>query len=293
VKLLITGASGFVGRRLVERLAAEGHEVLALVHTAPAPPFASSSIRPLVVDLAHFERTRLPSGVDAVVSLAQSQNFRSFPGKAADVFAVNVNAHLQLLEWARGTGVRVFVSASSGGIYGARSKPLVEETDQLAVDSPLGFYLGTKLCAEVILQNYRHFFGCAAILRPFFIYGPGQRQDMLIPRLIGAVRDGRPIQLQGSDGLRLNPVYVDDAVKAFAAAIELQGCHVINVAGPDTLSLREIGERVGRRVGRAPVFELIDGSPSSYVGDIGHMRALLGAPRTGFDEGIARTLEQR
>jgi nucleoside-diphosphate-sugar epimerase len=294
MNILLTGAGGFVGRRLVALLARARHEVLAVVHRPPHEEHREFFDYPTVtvrqLDLAEGDLGLLGRRFDAVIALAQSQYFRDFPERADDIFAVNVAAHLKLLEWSRSRGVKRFIYASSGGIYGSSARVGVAETELLAVDSPLGFYLGSKLCAEVVFQNYRHYFETAAILRPFFIYGPGQRSDMLIPRLIHAVREGTPIRLQGTDGLRVNPIYVDDAAAAFAAALELRGCQVINVAGPETATLRDIGERIGRLLRRAPVFEEAPGAPSDYVANIDAARALLGAPRTFLDAGLERAI---
>lgn len=294
MKILITGAGGFVGKRLVARLAANGHEVLAVLRREPEPVerawFADSRVRPVFLDLSRFETDALPSGVDAIITLAQSSRFRDFPAQADEVFAVNVTANLQLLQWAVKAGVKRIVHASSGGIYGGRSGGQIQETDLLAVDSPLGFYLGSKLCSEVVLQNYRHFFDTAVILRPFFIYGPGQRPDMFIARLIESVRAGRPVSLQGHEGLRVNPVYVDDAVEAFAAALELRGAHVINVAGPDIITLRQICDRIGSILNVAPIYETRPGNPVDYVGDISQAREKLGLHATPFAAGIARMI---
>jgi nucleoside-diphosphate-sugar epimerase len=166
----------------------------------------------------------------------------------------------------------------------------MHESDTLAVDSPLGFYLGTKLCTEVLVQNYRHFFKAAVILRPFFIYGPGQRKDMLIPRLIESVRSGRPIELQGPEGLRLNPVFVEDAVIAFARALHVEGAHVMNVAGPDVLTLREIGESIAALLGTEAKFVRREGTPDDYIGTMETAIARLGLELTAFSEGLRRTL---
>jgi UDP-glucose 4-epimerase len=294
MKILVTGAGGFLGKRLARHLADAGHEVTATVRTEPAGAdrayFESPRVNVLRFDLARFDGGGLPRGIDAVYSLAQSSNFRNFPERADDIFAVNVSANAALLAWAVAHKVERFVYASSGGIYGARSGPS-HESDLLAVNSPLGFYLGSKLCAEVLLQNYRQFFRTAVILRPFFIYGPNQKKDMLVARLIDSVCEGRPIQLQGADGLRLNPVFVEDAMRAFAGALELDGVHVMNVAGPDVLTLREVGETIGRLAGRKPVFENAPGSPVDYVASTDGATSKLGLKLTRFADGLKATLD--
>jgi nucleoside-diphosphate-sugar epimerase len=158
------------------------------------------------------------------------------------------------------------------------------------VDSPLGFYLGSKLCSEIIFQNYRNFFETAVLLRPFFIYGPEQRKNMFVSRLINAVRTGSPIQLQGKNGLKVNPIFVNDAVVAFANALDLRDFHIINIAGPDVLHLRQIGEIIGKVVKKEPVFEMKDGDPVDYIANIEQADKKLNQPMTPFVEGISLTV---
>lgn len=284
-----------MGQRLARLLAERGGEVVALVRRRPDGAVAARlqhpRIRVEVMDLGCPDFARLPKEVEGVVALAQSSHFRDFPQRAGEIFAVNVAAHAALLEWARACGAKRFVYASSGGVYGPRAPVPVAETQALAIDVPIGFYPGTKLCAEILSQNYRHFFDTAVILRPFFIYGPGQRSDMFIPRLIESVRSGQAIKLQGPDGLRLNPIYVDDAVEGFAAALEARGHHIRNLGGPDVVSLRAIGGLVGQLIGKVPKYDTAEGAPSDFVGDTTLARSVLGAPRIGFAEGIARTLQ--
>lgn len=294
MRIVVTGAGGFIGRRLVRRLVAEAHEVIAIVHpdsvTRVRIGLPSSGIDLLPLDLQDLDPAGLPAAADALITLGQARAFRDFPAKAEEIFAVNVVANLRLLQWAIGARVPRVVHASSGGIYGGRRKETFHESDLVAVDSPLGFYLGSKLCAEIVLQNYRHYFDSAMILRPFFVYGPGQRRDMFIARLVDSVRSGSAIRLQGPNGLRVNPVYVDDAADAFAAALGLAGYHLINLGGPDVLTLREICDAIGKAVGQSPVFEQQPGEPVDYVGDILQVAAKLNCIRTSFAEGLERTV---
>lgn len=295
MRVLVTGAGGFIGKRLVRELAEQGDSVYALLRKPPTAAdaiyFADSKVHQVVRDLGNLDTASLPTGIDALVTLGQSSRFREFPEQAEEVFGVNVTANLRLLQWAVETGVRRVVHASSGGIYGGKRGGQFLESDLLAVDSPLGFYLGTKLCGEVLVQNYRQFFDTTVILRPFFVYGPGQRHDMFVARLIESVRHGRPISLQGVDGLRVNPIYVDDAVACFRSAVGLEGAHVINIAGPDVLTLRQICDSIGQLVRRSPVYQMLSGDPIDYVADLTRTRELLKpAPSTPFMDGVRRSV---
>ena len=125
MRILITGAGGFLGKRLTRQLADLGNEVTAIVRRAPPAEdlryFGGAGINVLKVDLANLDCGALPRGIDAIYSIAQSSHFREFPAKADDIFAVNVSANMKLLQWAMDNKVRKFVFASSGGIYGGRA----------------------------------------------------------------------------------------------------------------------------------------------------------------------------
>jgi nucleoside-diphosphate-sugar epimerase len=293
MKILVTGAGGFVGKRLVAQLTQSGHDVTALLHS-PVPPedehyFDSGSVRRIFGDLETLDPVTLPGGIEGMVMLAQSAHFRDFPAKARQVFEVNVAATFRLLDWARRECVQRVIVASSGGIYGGKLGGQFHETDGFATSTPLGFYLGSKACSEIVAQNYQQFFETLIILRPFFIYGPKQRADMFVTRIMHNVRDGREITLNGFAGLRVNPIYVDDAVNAFAVALERTGNRVVNIAGPDVVSLREMAVLFGARFGREPLFRHLDGDPIDYVADISVARTFLGLEPRSFADGIADT----
>lgn len=291
--VLVTGTTGHVGQHLVPLLTARGHSVVAVVRPSSpqvAPHLRRPGVSILAMDLRAVDPGRLPRRVDAVVAVAQSSAFREFPELAGEVFAVNVTANLTLLDWAVQADVQRFVLVSSGGVYGGRRDGVLGEDDPPAFDPPLGFYFGTKLCAEILLQNYRHLLASSVVLRPFFIYGPGQRSDMFVARIIANVQQARPIQLQGPDGFRMNPVYVEDAAEAIARALDLHGHHLINVAGPDVVTLRSLSEQVGRLVGRSPLYEERTGQPLDYVASTARLRAQLGFSLTPLEVGLAKTL---
>lgn len=286
-KCLITGASGLIGKHLLPELW-DAWEVYTL---GRSHGFEGGLLHHLSLDLmdAHFCEA-LPPQMDLIVHLAQSQNFRSFPEKALDIFGVNTQSTLQLLDYARKSGVQKFIYASSGVVYGSGVEPFVEDV-ALSFQEGLGFYYTSKFAAESLVKSYQQEME-TVILRPFFVYGPGQAAPMLIPRLVENVLKGVPIQLQGKNGIRINPIEVSDAVRAIEQAMLLQGNHVINVAGAQILSLREIGGVIGSCLDREPVFN-VDTSlqPKDLIGCTKKMSSLLGAPRISFELGLQKLVE--
>lgn len=281
MRILVTGAAGFVGSHLLERLADE-HELHPLVRRAP-----DDSREWIVQDLTEpLNRSRLPSRIDAVIHLAQSPRYREFPDGAEDVYAVNVHSTFELLEYARAAGAQSFVLASTGGIYGYSYEALVET----APANPLNFYLTSKHVAESLVANYQTLFR-TIVLRFFFVYGPGQA-GMLVPTLIEKVRKGDQISIAGRPGQRINPIHVSDAVEVFPPALELDRSDTFNVAGDEVLSIRELVGVIEQATGEAAHVRHIDPEhEGDLIGDNSRMKERLGVrPRTTLLEGIGSML---
>lgn len=281
-KVLLTGATGLIGSYLRERLA-PNHAVWAIARNLPPEP---DDVTWIPHDLSEPRLPEaLPAGIDTVIHLAQSPRFREFPASAMHVYEVNLGSTARLLDWARRTGATRFIYASTGGVYGFGPEPF-SEYDPLPI-TPQGHYAATKRASELLVESYAGAFS-VIILRFFFVYGKGQRPDMLVPRLIRNVREGQPLTLQGPDGMRLNPLHASDAAQAIEACLTLEGAETFNLAGPEILSLREIGGIIGQHVGREPVFQVDETAPPrSLIGAISRMRERLGAPRVRFAEGVA------
>lgn len=281
---LVTGAAGLLGRATAIGLADAGVEVHALVRSREQA--FRDDIVFHEVDLAKPLDTSALPAVDAVFHLAQAREFRDFPASAPTVFSINVASTAALLDHANRTGASSFVYASSGGVYrGGQGASLVEDA-ALQGPADLGYYLGSKFASETMVSSYGARFA-AVSLRYFFIYGPGQERSMLIPRLYDRVRAGEPIGLQGADGMRINPVHVADAAAATIAAAHLEGTATVNIAGPQSISLREIGELFARDLDREPVFEFGEGVPADLVASTARMSELLRPPALTLADALA------
>lgn len=270
---LVTGAAGLLGRATVNVLADLGVEVHALVRSGEQA-FRGDVVFHEVDLTRPLDAKALPGQVDSIFHLAQAREFRDFPGSALPVFAINVATTAFLLDYAGRAGTKNFVYASSGGVYRGLAGTALAEDSPLHDPAQLGYYLATKLSSEALVGSYGDQFSTVS-LRYFFIYGAGQARSMLIPRLYDRVCNGEPLALQGKDGMRINPVHVSDAAAATIAAASLEGRATVNIAGPDTVSLREIGKLFGRDVAREPLFEQAEGAPADLVASTKRMSELL------------------
>ncbi|SCX36173.1 Nucleoside-diphosphate-sugar epimerase [Pseudomonas sp. NFACC25] len=282
MNILISGANGLLGAHSVAQLVAR-HQVHAIVHTAPDVPLAGVNYH--VLDLSQaWSPQLLPTSVDAVIHLAQSSRFREFPDQALDVFGVNVASTARLLDYAKSAGARHFILASSGGGYGAGNEAF-KENAQIPHPGQLGYYLGSKLCSEVLAHNYASLMN-VTVLRFFFMYGKDQKRSMLVPRLIDNVMSGQAITLHGNDGIKINPIHVSDAVAALEHCLGLEGSHTFNVAGTEVLSLRDIAGIIGTAVGRDPIFNIEEIESRNLIANIDSLSESLITPRVSFAQGI-------
>jgi len=286
--VLVTGATGLIGRALVERLASDGTAVTVVVRPGSAPA-SSAAVERHELDLTTpFTTADLPAGrVDAVVHLAQHRDYASFPHGAGSVSSITIAAACRLAEYACELGASRFVFASSGGIYAPSHDPVAEDAP-IRPPARLGFYLTAKAVGEQLLAAFRPQLELSC-LRYFFVYGPGQQDHFLIPRLVAAVCSGTPVPLAAGRGPRINPVHVRDAVAATAACVHTGASgvpEVLNVAGPTVATVREIATMIGAHVGREPQFVDVGEEPADLVADLGRMRSVH-EPAVRLEDGLA------
>ena len=269
-KILVTGAAGFIGSHLLSTLQVR-HELIALIRPkTQRGKFAG--VNWVEQDLSKpLDEARFPDRLDAIIHLAQSPHYRNFPEGGKDIFDVNIRSTFQLLEVARRFGVKHFLFASTGGVYGNSYERLVE-TDPV---NPLNFYFSSKYTSELLIANYQPFFH-TIVFRFFFVYGPGQK-DMLIPNLLSKVMKGELITIEGNPGLRINPIHIEDAVQVFEPALNLTSSELFNIAGDEVVTITDLVTLMGEVCGRQPCVQYHT-IPSSgdLIGDNAHMKEVLG-----------------
>jgi nucleoside-diphosphate-sugar epimerase len=270
--VLLTGASGLLGVECVDVLTRAGVE---LVTVGRAP----------IGDLPHVRwdlRERLTEGdlpdqIEAVIHLAKSPRIREIPVAAGEVLAVDLAAGVSLASAAAQRGAKTIVYASSGAAASAE-----------AVGSELAFYAAVKRAGELILPTVSAGLRFVA-LRLYFPYSG--RRPCFVRALAETIRNGGEVRLDEKDGVVINPVTAGDAANAVLQALRA-GHGVIDVAGPDVVSLRELAVRLGRLLGAEPAMK-IDARrrAETIVGDHAQTAALLGRHGTSLEQGLASVVD--
>jgi UDP-glucuronate 4-epimerase len=240
VRYVVTGAAGFIGSHLVQALTAQGHDVVGVdCFTDYYDPVLKEE-NAAGLDVARFDLADQEldlDGVDGVFHLAGQPGVRSFGDVFEEYVRRNLLATRRVFETAAAAGVRV-VFASSSSIYGeAERYPTPEETEPRPI-SPYGI---TKLGCEQLAHAYGKEFGLdAVVLRYFTFYGPRQRPDMALARIVDALARGAAFELYG-DGLQSRSfTYVADGVTATIAAIQRAPAGAVyNVGGGEEATMRD------------------------------------------------------
>lgn len=288
-RVLVTGAGGFLGRACVARLMSRGDHVICISRSDLQVTGAQVVRLDLAGDLGPMlDQIAAP---DAIVHLAQEPGWHGFPVNSARIVQVASGATAQLLEYAARAGVGRFVYASSGGIYGPSEGP-ISESAPINPTGDIGYYLAAKAAGDMLVRAFRPAPFTTAVLRYFFVYGPGQRTDFLVPRLFNSVQTGASVTLAQGRGPKLNPVFVSDAAEATIAALDQAGDTVVNIGGPDTWMLRDMVQFMGGLVGLAPVLVETDECVRDFMADTSAAHALH-VPRVGLEEGLRAVFESK
>jgi UDP-glucuronate 4-epimerase len=289
MRYAVTGAAGFIGSHLSEKLLEQGHEIVGLDCFTDYydPGLKEENARGLDVKRVDLAEDALEFvGFDGVFHLAGQPGVRSF----GDVFPLylrrNVEATRRVFEAAASVGVRV-VFASSSSIYGeAATYPTPENTEP----RPLSPYGITKLACEHLARAYERSFGLdVLVLRYFNAFGPRQRPDMAFTQIAFALAEHRPFTLYGDGGQSRSWTYVADMVDATIAAMD-RGRGTYNVGGALEASMSEaiaLFERLAERPLNVIAEREVPGDQRRTNADTTRIRTDLGwEPRVGLEEGI-------
>ncbi|MDR1397036.1 MAG: NAD-dependent epimerase/dehydratase family protein [Desulfarculales bacterium] len=307
MKILVSGAAGFIGSHVCERLLGEGHQVIGLdcftdyysrgiKEANLAGALSVSSFCLCEDDLNEASLDLLLDGCDLVIHLAAQAGVRSSWGEEFGQYLHhNIAATQKLLEAMKNfPGLRL-VYASSSSVYGdAALFPTAED----CLCRPLSPYGVTKLAAEHLCRLYQQSFGFSVVILRFFtVYGPRQRPDMAFHRFIRAMLEGREIIIWGDGRQSRDFTFVNDIVDGIMAAgfrEEALG-QTFNLGGGNQASVNRVIDILQDKIGvkaRVVYREKARGDVRDTLADISLAARLLGfAPRFGLEQGLQEEVE--
>jgi UDP-glucuronate 4-epimerase len=234
MRILVTGAAGFIGYHVAERLLARGDHVtgvdnlndyydVALKDARLARLVASPGFAFHRVDLADRDAMQavFASGrFDAIVNLAAQAGVRHSLVNPRAYVDANISGFLNVLEGARQHGTGHLVYASTSSVYGSNTRLPFRETD--AADHPVSLYAATKRANELMAHSYAHLFGIRATgLRFFTVYGPWGRPDMALFKFTKGILAGEAIPVYNEGRMVRDFTYVDDIVEGIVRVVDL------------------------------------------------------------------------
>lgn len=323
MRVLVTGAAGFIGAALSERLLARGDEVvgvdnvndyyevalkearLARLREQLAFSFERLDIADRAAMRALFERERF----DAVVNLAAQAGVRYSVSHPEQYIDANVVGFGNVLEGCRHSGVKHLVYASTSSVYGLNSKLPFSEDDN--VDHPASLYAATKKANELMAHTYAHLFDLPCTgLRFFTVYGPWGRPDMSPFLFVRAMLAGEPIKVFNHGNMQRDFTYIDDIVEGVVRVLDRPPTRggsadtpaassapwrVYNIGNNEPVPLMRYIEVFERSLGLKARLELLPMQPGDVeatAADIERLDAAVGfRPATPIEEGVRRFVE--
>jgi UDP-glucuronate 4-epimerase len=309
-KFLITGAAGFIGSHLTERLLSLGHTVfgldnfdsfydpkikrknIALFKDNPNFILLEGDIR----DFSFLEKVFNQHPVDRMIHLAARAGVRPSIQDPLLYEEVNLKGTLNLLEISRLHSIKQFIFASSSSVYGGNIKIPFSESDP--VDSPVSPYAATKKAGELFCYNYHHLYKIPmTCLRFFTVYGPRQRPEMAIHCFARSIRDEKPLPLFGDGTIRRDFTYIEDIIDGITLAIEKPfDYEIFNLGESETHPVNEVIQLLSKYIGKPAKINYLPPQPGDMLvtyADISKARQKLGyAPQTSLEQGLLKFVQE-
>ena len=308
-RVLITGAAGFIGSHLAERLINEDFQITGIDNF---DPFYDRSVKEQnlsvlsendrfnfhEIDIRNYDQLSqtLKDTYDIVFHIAAKAGVRPSVANPREYQEVNVNGTQNMLEFARQRNIRQFVFASSSSVYGLNPDlPWKEDTGVLKPVSP---YASTKVSGELLGHVYAHLFNIRFIaLRFFTVYGARQRPDLAIHKFSRKILNNEPIPMFG-DGTSLRDyTYIDDIINGVVSAMHYNGSgyEIFNLGNNQTVSLRCMIETLEQALGKKAIIEqqpeMPGDLPKTWACIEKSRRLLNYKPETDFETGIKKFAE--
>jgi len=305
MKVLITGAAGFIGSHLCERLLDDGWQVVGVDNFDDFydPQIKRRNIEGCLknknfqlveADIRDGSAISVPvgDGIDIIVHLAARAGVRPSIAQPLLYADVNVNGTTALLEAAKKHKVVKFIFGSSSSVYGNNEKVPFSEDDN--VDFPISPYAATKKACELICHTYHHLYGISVTcLRFFTVYGPRQRPDLAIHKFARLIEQGKPIPVYGDGTMSRDFTYIDDIINGTVAAMQkCAGFNIYNLGESRPITVNDLVAEIEKALGKKAIKEHVPLQPGDVertYADVTKAVSELGYnPKTKIEDGLAK-----
>jgi nucleoside-diphosphate-sugar epimerase len=312
---LVTGASGFLGGKLVQSLVDSGHQVRAVVRQSSDCGRLENGTEIRRISLLDFQAVcEACQGVEVVFNLAGKMS--KYPIRHTDLELANVHVVKTVIDACRESGVRQLIHCSTPGVVG-----MIGVAPECMPYQPAGPYERTKAKSEKLVRSpHTEEKLATTVIRPDFIYGPGDLHKL---KMFKAIKDGR-FAIIGHGRNLFHPTYIDDVVQGFMLTMGNPDAYgqIFNIAGPTPVRLSSLVATIAEELGVRPIrakaptaaaklaaigaetaYKMLRREPPltryqvnyftrSHASDISKARHMLGFdPQVGMHEGIRRTIE--
>ncbi len=308
MKALVTGAAGFIGSHLCERLFAEGWAVVGVDNFDDFydPQIKRHNIngclqnknfKLIEADIRNSAAMDKAIGgdIEIIVHLAARAGVRPSIAQPVLYTDVNVNGTTVLLEAAKKHNVTKFVFGSSSSVYGNNDKVPFSENDN--VDFPISPYAATKKAGELICHTYHHLYGIhVTCLRFFTVYGPRQRPDLAIHKFAKLIELGKPLPVYGDGSMVRDFTYIDDIIEGTVVAMEkCDGFNIYNLGHSRPITVNNLIVEIEKALGKKAVKEYLPPQPGdvqrTYADITKAAKELAYNPSTSIQTGMANFVD--
>ena len=305
MKVLITGAAGFIGSHLCERLLDDGRQVVGVDNFDDFydPQIKRRNITSCLKN-KNFQLIEadirdgsamddaVGDSVDIIVHLAARAGVRPSIAQPLLYADVNINGTTVLLEAAKKHNVGKFIFGSSSSVYGNNEKVPFSEDDN--VDFPISPYAATKKACELICHTYHHLYGISVTcLRFFTVYGPRQRPDLAIHKFATLIEQEKPIPVYGDGTMSRDFTYIDDIINGTVAAMQnCNGFNIYNLGESRPITVNDLVAEIEKALGKKAIKEHVPPQPGDVertYADVSKAVKELGYnPTTTIEDGLAK-----
>lgn len=310
MNILITGAAGFIGSTLADKLLQRNDNVIAIdnfndyydvnikeqnvLHNLSKSNY--KLYRANIEDIQSLKKIFQENNIDVVVHLAARAGVRPSIDSPLAYVKTNIEGTVNILECMKSNNIKKLVFASSSSVYGNCHEDVFSE--DLKVTEPISPYAATKSAGEQIIYTYSHLYNIQAVcLRFFTVYGPRQRPDLAINKFTRLIETNQSIDMYGDGSTMRDYTFIDDIVRGIEGAIEYSDTQyeIINLGGGEPVTLKRMIEIIEKTLGKNAIVNQLPMQPGDVnktVSDVRKAERLLGYhPQTSFVDGIKKFID--